>query len=64
MDRMYSCFDLTDSKVISATLSVRKSESSQDFCRFGAYFEVRTVCPYVFPELTICFPTDELSLNF
>ena len=38
MDRVYSCFDLTDSKVISATLSVRKSESSQDFRRFVAYF--------------------------
>jgi hypothetical protein len=34
MDRVYSCFDLTDSKVISATLSVKKSESSRAFCRF------------------------------
>jgi len=61
MDRMYSCFEMTDNKEISATLSLRKSESSQDFCGFGAYFEVRTVCPYVFPELTICFPMDDLT---
>jgi len=61
MDRVYSCFDLTENKVISATLSLRKSESSQDFCRFGAYFEVRTVCPYVFPDLTNLFKLDELS---
>jgi len=64
MDRVYRCFDLTDSKVISATLSVRKSESPQDFCRFGAYFEVRTVSLYVVPELTVCFSFEEFSRNF
>jgi len=49
MGHVYSCFDLTNSKVISARVFVRKLESSQDLCRFGAYFEVRRVCPYVFP---------------
>jgi hypothetical protein len=50
MDRVYICFDLTDSKMISATMCVRKTEFSQGLRRFGAYYEVRDVCPYVFPD--------------
>ena len=40
MDCMCICFELTDSKVISAPLSVKNCESAQEFCRFGTYIEV------------------------
>lgn len=39
MDSVCSCFDLTDSKVLSTPLSLRKLESSQAFCRCGAHFK-------------------------
>jgi len=39
MGRVYIFFEMTDSKVISAPLSVRKSEFSQDFCRIGVNFK-------------------------
>jgi len=56
-------FDLRDSKLIPATLSIIKSESSQDFRRFAAYYEVRTVFPSVLPDLTIWISLDESSWN-
>ena len=39
MDRVYIFFELTGRKVISAPLSVRKSETSQDFRRIGVTFK-------------------------
>jgi hypothetical protein len=53
MDRLCICFELTESKVISTLLSVRKSVSPQDFCRIGAYYEVPSVSLYVFPNWTL-----------
>jgi len=64
MGCVYSCFNLKDTKVTSATLSVGKSDSPQVFYRFGTYFEVHTVSPYIFPDLTICPPLEEFSSNF
>jgi len=53
MDRLCICFELTESKVISALLSARKFVSPQDFCRIGAYYEVPSVSLYVFPNWTL-----------
>jgi len=38
-DRVFICFELTDSMVILATLSLRKSLSPQDFCRIAVNFK-------------------------
>jgi hypothetical protein len=56
--RMYSFFGLTDSKVMSAPLSVKNSVSSQEFSRLGAYFW-SSFRPYLSSSTKIFLPLVE-----
>jgi len=57
IDRVYTCFEMTDIKVISTLLSLRKFDPSQDFCRFGA--DLRCLL-----SLCISSRTENLSRGF
>jgi len=60
MERVYSCFGLTDMNVISSLLSVRKSVSSQEL---EPNFKVLSVslCP---PALNVLTPTGRIVIKF
>ena len=57
IDRVYICFEMTDIKVISDPLSLRKFDSSQDFCRIGFVSKCR-------PSLCMSSRTENLSRGF
>jgi len=57
IDRVYICFEMTDIKVISAPLSLRKFDFSQHFCSFGAV--LKCLLP-----LCISSRTENLSRGF
>ena len=57
IERVYVCFEMTDIKVISDPLSLRKFDSSQDFCRIGFVSKCR-------PSLCMSSRTENLSRGF